>query len=314
MKRLFCFVLIISMLLCALPFSAGAVEAAKTEFSVKNGDNVTYELFVDDLNEKVVGCEFSVYYDSSVLEIDSVADYTGSTDEDDWRAFVNYKNVEGEIFENWSVLSGVKITSAKPIITVNFKAKSSDKTHISYYIRYMYPESLVQFTEYTFTCNVTVNGKKVLEAEQPELNTEPKTQQSSGEFVNSVTGKSEDAGKGISKVSDTDSKSNKSSNSSLNSNFESGENGGEIEEKDDKVSSNAEGESEDEKNNTDETNFVSDNSEASKSEASKSEASSNKASKGNFPYALWIVIGLIILLIAGAGGYYFIKVKKNKNK
>ena len=173
-----------------------AASAAQTVAQVKSGDKVTYVLTLGDVPEKVIGCDFSFYYDSSVLTLDSFADFTDSTNEDDWKATVNYE-LKDEVVGNWSILKGVDFSKKRNFATLNFTAAKNADTHISYYVRYMYgnsafeSEGTPQIEQYTFACDLLVNGKAVLENAQPELNVEE--EQSSGLFVNSVTGDSEDA-------------------------------------------------------------------------------------------------------------------------
>ena len=173
-----------------------AVEAAKTEIEVSSGDEVNYILTLGSVPKPVIGCDFSVYYDSSLFEVTSVADFTGSTNESDWEAMIN-PALDGEVRGNWSILKGVKFDEARTMLTVNFKAKSSGKGHLSYFIRYLYDDSIFdstdkpQITEYKFTCDVKKNGELVVDKAAPELNVEES--QNTGNFVNSVTGDSADA-------------------------------------------------------------------------------------------------------------------------
>lgn len=168
--------------------SVSALDAAETAVTFNKGDEVIYSLKLT-VPEKVVGCDFSVYYDSSVLKVKEVADYTGNFDSDEHQAVIN-PNIKDEVLGNWSVLSGVSFDN-RTMVAVKFEAVKSATTNISYYVRYMYPSSLEQFTDYTFKCDVKVNGSKVIDNKAPELNTTDK--QSQGLFINSVTGDSEDA-------------------------------------------------------------------------------------------------------------------------
>ncbi|MBQ8860717.1 MAG: hypothetical protein IJ015_05235 [Ruminococcus sp.] len=165
-----------------------AAEPAKTSVDVKKGDEVVYTLKLT-VPEKVVGCDFSIYFDSSVLRVKDVADFTGNFDQENWQAVIN-ANLKDQIIGNWSILSGVSFDN-RAMITVKFEASKAATTNISYYVRYLYPESLEQFTTYDFKCDVAVNGSKVVKDAAPELNVEEP--QSNGRFVNSVTGDSDDA-------------------------------------------------------------------------------------------------------------------------
>lgn len=183
MKKICSIIIVLILLFAMTSICVNAADAAQTNVDVSEGDKLTYSLTLSDVPERVVGCDFSIYYDSSVLSCNSFTDEPDS-------AVVN-KDLDGEVRGNWSVLKGEDFSSARNVITVDLSAKSSGDTHISYYIRYLYPDSLVQFTQYTFTCSLSKNGSSVYEDAEPELNQTAK--QTSGEFVNSVTGKSSDA-------------------------------------------------------------------------------------------------------------------------
>ena len=191
MKKFLSLFCVLALLAAFAVIPAAAVEASQTIVDVDPGDEVSYQLVLSDVDEKVVGCDFSVYYDSDTLDVDSVADFTNSTNEDDWRAMIN-EDLDGEVLGNWSILRGVDFSNGGNIVTVNFKAKQSASTHISYYVRYLYPDSLQQFQKYTFTCNVTKNGSTVLQNAKPELGNN--TSNDPGQFVNSVDGDSANAG------------------------------------------------------------------------------------------------------------------------
>lgn len=175
---------------------ASAVDAAQTIVDVKAGDEVTYVLKLSDVPERIVGCDSSIYYDDDILELVSAADFSDSTDPDEWETILN-PDLKGEVKCVFSILNGVNFSKQRNFVTLNFKAKTAGSAHISYYFRFLYGNSAFesddrpQISEYTFTCDVTVNSAKILEDAQPELNTEKP--QSVGTFVNSKNGKGEDA-------------------------------------------------------------------------------------------------------------------------
>lgn len=182
------------------------VEKAFTAVDVKKGDEVKYILKLDKVAQPIIGSDFSVYYDSSVFDLVSVADYDDETDPDEWTAVINTE-LDGEVRGVWSILKGVKFSSKRNLITVNLKAKSdADESHISYRVRFLYDNDVFnsadnpQITVYKFTCDVSLNGDQVLEDAPPEWNdTEA---EENGKFVGSYDGDSENAGKGIKGVVD----------------------------------------------------------------------------------------------------------------
>ena len=199
MKKFIAILMTILMLVCITAVSASAADSAETNVSVNKGDEVVYSLKLT-VPEKVVGCDFSVYFDSSVLQVQEVADFTGSFDEDEHRAVIN-SNLKDQVIGNWSILNGVAFEN-KAIVTVKFKATATTDTHITYYVRYLYPESMEQFTTYSFKCDVKVNGKEIIKDAAPELNVED--EQSQGLFINSVTGDSNDANVNMADKSSSD--------------------------------------------------------------------------------------------------------------
>lgn len=319
MKRFVSVLMIFILMMSFAAISTSALDSAQTEVSVNKGDEVIYTLKLTT-PEKVVGCDFSVYYDSSALQVQAVADYTGNFDADEHQAVIN-PNIKDEVIGNWSVLSGVKFNNNNQVVSVKFKAIKKTDTHISYYVRYLYPESMEQFVEYKFTCSVDVNKKAVIENEAPELNVEIK--QPHGLFVNSVTGDGKDANVNTSThVPNTPGKTN----------------GGEVNENDvnnsnNKDNSNNTGNSTNKKDNTDkskdndkdvknpatevvndaETQAIVNNNANVDSEATLDSSPSQTDDGGIFGSVwLWIILGVIV--IGGAAAVVlvvFIKKKSN---
>ena len=205
MKKLISLLCVLTMVIGIIAVSAvstsAAVDSAKTQIEVKNGQDVTYRLKLSEVESKVVGTEFSVYYDSSVLEPVSVLDFNDN-DEENWNGnwLANYKK-DGEVLCNFSVVRGVEFKEPRSVITINFKAKANATTDITYFVRYLYDyrpfteeamknKSQPQITEFKYTCDVTVDGDPIIEDAQPELNVD--VPQDKGSFINSVTGDSKD--------------------------------------------------------------------------------------------------------------------------
>lgn len=313
-----------------------AVEAAKTELEVSSGDEINYILTLGGVPKPVIGCDFSVYYDSSLFEVTSVADFTGSTNEDDWEAMIN-PALDGEVRGNWSILKGVKFTDARTMLTVNFKAKSSGKGHLSYFIRYLYDDSIFdstdkpQITEYKFTCDVKKNGELVIENASPELNVEES--QNTGNFVNSVTGDSADADPEIPKTvarPDALSSNNGSgsgSNNSGNNAAGSGNNNGSGNGANSGANNNSGNGAAD--NKTSANNNSAENSATNAAAPMGTDAQGNYVTatdaQGNITatsdtapvqasgnsFIIWIIVGLLVVAGGGAAIYFNMKKKGN---
>ena len=199
MKKLVSVICVLTLIVGIFAVSAvstSAVESDQKEIEVSSGDEVTYTLTLGSVPEKIIGCDFSFYYDSSLFELVSVADFNDKTSEDEWTPVIN-PNLDGEVRGNWSILNGVDFTSERNFLTLKLKAKSDGSGQVSYFIRYMYDNNIFnsddkpQITEYKFTCTVLVNGEPYIEKGDPVLNVDEP--QKSGLFVNSVTGDSKDA-------------------------------------------------------------------------------------------------------------------------
>lgn len=204
MKKLISLLCVLAMVIgvisvCAVSASA-EVDSAKTIVDVKKGQSVTYRLKLGEVESKVIGTDFSVYYDPAVLQVESVLDFNDN-DQENWDGnWLANPNLDGEVLCNFSIIRGVKFDEPRSFITVNFKAKADGKTDISYFVRFLYDykifiedlqKSKPQITQFKFTCDVTVDGETVLEDAQPELNVD--VQQDHGVFINTVTGDSNDA-------------------------------------------------------------------------------------------------------------------------
>lgn len=302
--------------------AAGAVDAAQTIVDVKEGDKVSYTLTLGGVKEKVIGCDFSFYYDPDIFTLDSVADFNDKTNPDEWTPLIN-PDLNGEVRGNWSILSGVDFSNDRHFLTMNLIAKKAGSAHLSYFLRYLYDNNIFnstdkpQITEYKMTCDVLVNGEKVLEQAQPELNT-TETQRT-GLFVNSVTGDSKDADPEIPgtvvKKNNTNSAVNNGGSGSANDTPNNTPNNNTATTSDGASASaapaatNAQGEliaATDAQGNvtaaTGDTPMV----------IANNNTAAGTEKKGGSP-ALWIVIGVIVLLGAGICVYYFMK-RKGQNK
>ena len=308
MKRVisivFAAILLVGMLAAAVP-AVFAADAAQTVVSVKAGDEVTYNLMLGDVPEKVIACDFSVYYDADVFELVKVADYSGSYDEDDWNALLN-PDLEGEVRGNWYTGS-VDFSKTRTFVSLVLKATADASAHISYYVRDMAGESYFlpkdnpshqEIGEYTFTCDVLVNGSPVIEEAAPELEVEKP--QDIGGFVNSVTGDSKDADVVLSEDNASSGGNSGSSGSGNSGNSgSSGSNGGNSGSgSDDGSAGSAEGKSviveTDAEGNVTATTIV---------------ETSQPVSKGSSSL-IWIIIAVVAVAAVCGAGYFVMSGKK----
>lgn len=203
MKKLISILCVLTMVIGVAAVSSvganaeGEVSKGSTAVDVKSGDEVSYTLALDKVEQPIIGSDFSVYYDSSVFELVSVADFNDNTDEGEWEATIN-PDLDGQVRGVWSILKGVDFSSKRNFLTVNLKAKAdANNSHITYRIRYLYDNDVFnssdypQITTYLFTCDLKVNGKEVLKDAAPEVNVDEAPE--NGKFVNSPDGDSEHA-------------------------------------------------------------------------------------------------------------------------
>ena len=315
--------LAVSMIaVCAVSASA-EVDSAKTALDVKAGDEVVYSLHLGGVKNPIIGSDFSFYYDPAVFEVSKITDFEESEKLSNL-ALIN-PDLEGEVRGNWSLLNGLDFSKERNFITITYKAlKDANNTHLSYFIRYMYDETLFddpdnkpQIKDYTFTCTVTKNGEKVLDKVPPELNVEET--QDKGLFVNSVTGDSKDADPDIpntvGKKSNGTSGSGSGNNAAANNGNNANNNGN---------NANSNNSNSNDKK-TIETRIVDMGKTADGYFITATDADGNVIAtadqapvvtvevptdqKGSSP-VVWIIIALVVLAGGGGAAYYFMK-KKN---
>lgn len=327
MKRVVSILIALLIFACAAVVPASAATPAQTKVSAKKGEEVIYSLNLTVPSDKVVGCDLSIYYDSAQLKPIASADFTGDFDADNQQAFLNH-NLNGEAKCVFSILNGVDFKKEKSIFSVKFQAKKDIKdAHIKYYVRYLYPSDMVQFTDYKFTCDVTVNGKKVTDSKAPELNTKDKQEQ--GLFVNSVTGNGDDAD-----VNMADTPENKPNNNNNNNNNNNGKDNTDNNTPEKSTSDKNTPEKETEEKSTEKETSSGDKKESgsksdkelekatesgttaktdAKNEKSENqkESSNDNQSKSIFT-SPWFWIGVAIVVLAAGVVMFVIVMKKNK--
>lgn len=321
MKKIISVLCVLMMIAGVLAVSAvstaAEVTSAQTAVEVKAGDEVTYTLTLGGVAEPIIGCDFSMYYDSALFECISVEDFTGTTD---WSATIN-PDLDGQVIGNWSILRGVKFSEDRQFLSVKLKAKKNGKGHLSYFIRYMYDNNIFesddkpQITVYKFTCDVLVNGEPVIEKAPPELNVDET--QTSGLFVNSVTGDSKDADADIPGTivdKPAGSAANNNTNNKGNGNNNNASNNGSV----GTVSGGADDGNNAADNSNSDAASLATNAAGEVVSATDAQGNVIPESDGSSPVeasdngsspVLWIIIALLVLAGGGAAAYFFIKKK-----
>ena len=344
---LLCVCVLIMGTVMASAVGASAADKSENAIDVNKGDEVSYVLKLDKVNEPIVGSDFSVYYDSSVFTLESVGDFNDKTDPDDWTAVINPK-LDGEVRGVWSILKGVDFSSKRNLITVNLKAKEdASNTHLTYRIRFLYGNSAFDenkpyVTPYKFTADVSVNGDKVLDDVPPEW--DDKHPVENGKFVPSYDGDSENIGsdnppgvedRGNQKKSGSGNSQGKSGNANGGSNGGSGTGGSNSGNSNGGGSNNSGNASN--ANNGAAANSNNDsgaeaaplattaegyyilatdaqgNVVATSDEAPEMATANSDNAKGGPSPVLWIIIALVVLAGGGAAVYFFMKKKPSAN-
>ena len=355
MKKLISVLCVLTLVIGVVAVSAvsshAEVSKGSTAVDVKSGDEVSYTLALDKVEQPIIGSDFSVYYDSSVFELVSVADFNNKTNEDDWEATIN-PDLDGQVRGVWSILKGVDFSSKRNFLTVNLKAKTdATDSHITYRIRYLYDNDVFnstdypQITTYQFTCNVTVNGQEVLKDAAPELNVDEAPE--NGKFVPSLDGDSQNAdpeipgvvdktkgntGNGQAVGNDSDNNPNNNANNNGNAGGNGGSangganNGGAGNVSGGSGSANNGGAANGGANNADakttaapvattaEGYFVTATDARGNVTATSDQAPVNQSAdkKGVSP-VVWIIIVLVVLAGGGAAAYFYMKKKPGNN-
>lgn len=163
------------------------------DVKIKVGDVVTYEMYLGDCEEKVQGLQAYIFYDKSYLEVDG-----------DSLTFPNLTNVvanpnlENGITFNWTdVQNFADFSKTKGFVSVDFKVLKPGETDITYFISELYGEDMTYLKKFTFTYNLKVNNKTVVENAVPIVNEDSNNlNRYQGSFKNYADGKGEKNGSG----------------------------------------------------------------------------------------------------------------------
>lgn len=311
MKKIISLFLVAILIISFSAVAASAFDTAVTEIEVAKGDTVTYTLNASNVAEPVICADFSIYYDSNIFTCESYSNEPEGS--------VVNKDLEGEVRGNWVNLKGVDFTKTAPVITVTLKAISDGTANISYYMRDFCcdkDDEIVEITTYEFTATVEVNSNVVIDNKPAELNVEEN--QDIGNFSNSASGSSKDAGIIVSKgVSNIDSgQAVENVNNEVNGDEVNEDNVQSSQIKSEETSKASESGKEttkaeqatDSKGNVvEETKAVSNNS------TSDIAVTTEQNNSGGPSIWLWIIIGIVVLAGGGTAGYMIYKKKSSSS-
>lgn len=132
------------------------------------GSEVTYTFAIGNAQQKICGIHMVVFFDQDFLALKEV-----NTDNLGGGTIVNdNKGNNGRIIVTNSFVngtSGLDCTESTDIVKVTFEVIKEGTTEITYYMPYLYDIDSVNIYDYTFTCDLAVDGEVVAEGEVPAL-------------------------------------------------------------------------------------------------------------------------------------------------
>lgn len=191
------FVLVILVCSVVPSFAAGSLNIDGTK-GINKGDKVTYTLMLGDCSELIEAMQMCVFYDADYLEIDDTSVIFPNV-----AGMVSNAGKDGVIYFNFTNVSNpCDFTETKELMVVDFTAKKSGKTSITYFVTEMYGSKAFvadddgnlqpYLKSYTFTYKLAVNDEQKVESGTPIVTTDDEYKNTfQGEFINYVDGKGE---------------------------------------------------------------------------------------------------------------------------
>ncbi len=168
-------------------FAAGNLVVNGKEASV--GSNVTYTFSIGDAQQNLCGIHLVLFFDQDVLKLTEV-----NTDNLGGSTIVNdNRGNNGRIIVTNSFINGTAGLNCKDmtdIVSVTFEVIKEGTTEITYYMPYLYDIDSVNIYDYTFSCDLAVDGQSVIEDEVPALENVAELEDfgDAGDFANNEAG------------------------------------------------------------------------------------------------------------------------------
>lgn len=147
-------------------FAAGNLVVNGKEAAV--GSTVTYTFSIGDAQQSLCGIHLVVFFDQELLGLTDV-----NTDNLGGGTIVNdNKGNNGRIIITNSFINGTEGLDCKDmtdIVTVTFEVLKEGTADITYYMPYLYDIDSVNIYDYTFTCDLAVDGQAVIVDQAPVL-------------------------------------------------------------------------------------------------------------------------------------------------
>lgn len=159
-------VLILVCMSVVTSFAAGNLVLNGKEAPV--GSTVTYTFSIGDAHQKLCGIHLVVFFDQNLLKLTDVnaENLEGGTIIND------NKGNDGRIIVTNSFINGTEgldCSESTDIVTVSFEVIKEGTTDITYYMPYLYDLDTVNIYDYTFTCDLSVDGQVVIDNQTPAL-------------------------------------------------------------------------------------------------------------------------------------------------
>ena len=193
MKCLVSICIAITVLVLSIPAIAAAdTTAVKGSFNINGkadipvGKTIKFTLYLADASTPIEGFEMRLFYDKDYLEYQK-----GSLKFDKFSVVVYNEKIPGRIPANYSAITNLPDFSSKgQFLSADFKVLKAGKANISYFFTELYGANFEVLSTYTFTYDVTVDDKKVIENAVPPVNTDQNTlDNNQGDFINYSDGK-----------------------------------------------------------------------------------------------------------------------------
>ena len=148
------------------------VDSSKTleindDAEIAVGQTVTYNLYLSDADDEIMGFELRLFYDSDYLEYQQKS--------------LNFEKFDFVIYN--SSLPSFK--EKAQFVSASFKVKKEGSAGITYFFTELYGEDLEYLKKYKFTYDMIVDGEKIVDNATPPVNEDENTiENNQGDFIN----------------------------------------------------------------------------------------------------------------------------------
>lgn len=170
-------------------FAADDDLTINSDATVKVGDKIKYTLYLSDTTEDIIGFELRLFYDHNYLELDKDNVSYGKFD-----GVVHNLNLEDKIPINWTnITTPMSFANKAEFLSMEFTVLKGGETEISQFVSEMYGDDMTYLKSYTWTYDITVNDKVIVEDKTPLISDDEETlEKNQGSFINYLDGMGEE--------------------------------------------------------------------------------------------------------------------------